>query len=176
MKARTLEVLFKWSAFHLCYVHCFTWMSSLDKLPNSFHAASTNGCLNLILPRCASCCPTNCPCSTWSESWIARFAKESVAPSRRSSAGWMPAKTGKSSVCVGRNHSVTMREASMRMLSMRRVCVLRHQTRAQYSAIEKTKERAEMYNVLAPAPHPDPASCLNSATRVESFLRKALRW
>ena len=30
-----------------------------------------------------------------------------------------------------------------------------------------------MHNVLAPVTHPDPASRLNSATRVESFLRKA---
>ena len=30
-----------------------------------------------------------------------------------------------------------------------------------------------MFNILAPSPHPDPSSQLNSATRVESFLRKA---
>ena len=46
--------------FHLCFVDCFTRMSSLDKLHNSFHAAGTNGRLDLSLPRCASCCPTNC--------------------------------------------------------------------------------------------------------------------
>ena len=60
------------------------------------------------------------------------------------------------------------------MLSMRRVCVLRHQTDAQYSASEWTKERAELRNVLAPAPDPDPASHLNSATRVESFFAQSL--
>ena len=83
-------------------------MSSLDKLPNSFHAATTNGRLDLSLPRCASCCPTNCPCSTWSGLWMARFVKESVAPYRRGLAGWMPARTGKSSVGVGRKHPVTI--------------------------------------------------------------------
>ena len=148
-------------------------MFSSDKLSNSFLAAGTNGRLDPSLPRCASYCPTNCPCSTWMGLWIARFARESVAPNRRSSAGWMPARTGKSSVGMGRKHLVTVRTASLRMLSMRRVCVLRHQTGAQYSAMKWTKKRAEMHNVLAPAPHPDPASRLNSATRVESFLRKA---
>ena len=151
-------------------------MSSLDKLPNSFHTAGTNGHLDISLPRCASCCPTNCPCSTLSGSWIAQLAKESVAPNRRSSAGWMPARTGKSSVGVGRKHPLTMHKASLRMLSMRRVSVLQYQTGAQYSAVEYTEKRTEMRNVLAPAPHPDLASCLNSATRVESFLRKASRW
>ena len=116
MKSRTLEVLSNYSAFHLCFVHCFTRMLSLNKLSNSFHAAGTNGRLDLSLSKCAFCCPTNCPCSTWSGSWIALFAKESVAPNRRSSAGWMPARTGKSSVGVGRKHPVKMRKASLRML------------------------------------------------------------
>ena len=61
------------------------------------------------------------------------------------------------------------------MLPMGRVCVLRHQTGAQYSAVESTKERAKMRNALAPAPHLDPASHLTSATWVKSFLRKAPR-
>ena len=59
---------------------------------------------------------------------------------------------------------------------MRRVGVLQHQTGAQYSAVEYTKERAEMRNVLVPAPHPDPVCCLNGATRMQSYLRKASRW
>ena len=79
------------------------------------------------------------------------------------------------SVGVGRKHPVTMRKALLKMMSMRRVCVPRHQTGAQYSAMEHTKERAEMHNVLAPVPNPDPASRLNSATTVESFLREASR-
>ena len=54
---------------------------------------------------------------------MARFAKESVAPNQRSSDGWMPARTGKSSIGVGRKHPVTnaqsiienaVNEASMR--------------------------------------------------------------
>ena len=96
-------------------------MSNLEKLSNSFHAAGTNGRLVLSIPWRASCCPTHCPCSTWSGSWIARFAKESVAPNQWSLAGWMPARTDKSSVGEGRKHPVTMRKVSLRILSMRQV-------------------------------------------------------
>ena len=31
-------------------------------------------------------------------------------------------------------------------------------------------------NVLAPAPHPEPASCLRRVMRVASFLRNVSRW
>ena len=136
MKARNLEVLSKQSVFHLCFVHYFKRMSTSNKLSNCFHAAGTNGRLDLSFPWCASCCRTNCSCCTWSRSWTARFAKKSVASNRRSSAGWIPARTDKSSVGVRREHPVTIRKASLRMLSMRQVCVLRHQTGAQYSAVE----------------------------------------
>ena len=88
----------------------------------------------------------------------------------------MPARTGKSYVDVGRKHRVTMSKTSLRMLSMRGVCVLRHQTGAQYSAVEWTKKGAEIRNVLASASHPDPAIRLNSASRMESFLHKVSRW
>ena len=63
------------------------------------------------------------------------LTKESVAPSRRSLTGWMPESTGKWSVEAGRRHSVPMRKASYRTLSMRRVLTLRHQTGAQNSAV-----------------------------------------
>ena len=49
-------------------------------------------------------------------------------------------------------------------------------TGAQYSAVEYTRDRAAVGNVLAPAPQPEPASRLISATRVVSFLRNASRW
>ena len=42
-------------------------------------------------------------------------------PIRRNSAGWMPESTGRWSVGVGRRHPVTMRKASFKTLSMRRV-------------------------------------------------------
>ena len=62
---------------------------------------------------------------------IALLAKESVAPSSRSSAGWMPESMGKWSIGVKRRLSATMRKASYRTLSMRR-----DQTGAQYTAVE----------------------------------------
>ena len=95
------------------------------------------------VPRCTSSCPTNCLCNTWLGSWIPQFAKRSVAPNLPSSGGWMSARTGKSSVGVGCKQPMKMRKASFRMLSMRRVCVLRHQIGAQYSAggVDQGKSR-----------------------------------
>ena len=171
----TLEVLSKQSAFYVCFAHCFTRMSSVDKLSNSFHAAGTNGRLDLSLPKCASCFPTNCPCSTWLASWIAQFAKESVAPNRPSPDGWVPARTGKSFVGVGCKHPVTMckaslinavNEASMRTTTPNWCAVL---------SCGVDREKAEMRNVLASALYPNLASRLHNASRVESFLRKASR-
>ena len=113
-------------------------MSSSDKLSNSFHAAGTNVRLDLSLPRCTSCCPTNCPSITWSRLWIAQYARESVAPYWWSSAGWIPARTGKYSVGIGRKHPVTMRKASLRIENAVNEASMRtqHQTGAQYSTVE----------------------------------------
>ena len=75
---------------------------------------------------------------------------------------------------------VTMRKASFKTLSMNRVSVLRHQTGAQCSAVALNQELGSCTLVrscvLAPAPHPEPASRLRSVRRVASFLRNALRW
>ena len=49
------------------------------------------------------------------------LAKESVAPSWQISAGWIPESMDRWSVGVGRRHPVTMRKASCKTLSMRRV-------------------------------------------------------
>ena len=51
----------------------------------------------------------------------AQQASARIAPSRRSQAGWMPAKTDMLSVNVGRKHPVTMCKASLMMQSIRRV-------------------------------------------------------
>ena len=69
---------------------------------------------------------------------VVLLAKESVAPSQRSSAGWMPESIGRLSIGVGRRHPVTMRKASYRTPSTRitRVLVLRHQTGRQYSVVK----------------------------------------
>jgi len=52
---------------------------------------------------------------------MARCARDSVAPLRRSSAGWMPARMGRLSAGLGRRHPVTVRKASLMVGSMRRV-------------------------------------------------------
>ena len=72
---------------------------------------------------------------------MARRARDSVAPLRRSSAGWMPARIGRLPAGVGRRHPVTIRKASLMVGAMRRVWALRHQTGAQYSAVEWTRAK-----------------------------------
>ena len=52
---------------------------------------------------------------------VARLARDSVDPLRRSSAGWMPAGTGGLSAGVGHRCPVTIRKASLIAGSMRRV-------------------------------------------------------
>jgi len=51
-----------------------------------------------------------------------------------------------------------------------RVWALRHQTGAQYPAVECTRARVAIRRVPALAPQPEPASRLMSATRDVSFL------
>jgi len=64
-------------------------------------------------------------------------ARDSVAPLRQSSAGWMPANIGRLSDGMGRRHSVVIRKASLMTASMRGVWALRHQTAAHYSPFER---------------------------------------
>jgi len=94
---------------------------------------------------------------------------------RRSSAGWIPARIGRLPAGVERRHPVTIRKALLMVGSMRRVWALRHQTGAQYSAVECTTARVAIRRVVAPAPQPEPVSCLRSATRNVSFLRSDSR-
>jgi len=106
---------------------------------------------------------------------MARRARDSVVPMRRSSAGWMLARIGRLSAGVGRRHPVTIGKESLMAESMRWVWAQRHQTGAQYSAVEWTKTRVAVRRVVAPAPQPEPASRLRSATRYVSFLRSDSR-
>ena len=69
-------------------------------------------------------------------------------------ASWMPEKVVRWSVQEGRKHAATVRKASFRTLLMKRVYALRHQTGAQYSAVEQTTDKAAVCSVLAPALHP----------------------
>jgi len=113
--------------------------------------------------------------SRWAE-WsrcpgsMARRDRDSVAPMRRSSADWMPARVGRLSAGVGRRHPVTILKALLMAGSMRW-----HQTGAQYSAVECTKARVAIRRVVAPVPQPEPVSHLRSATCDVSFLRSDSR-
>jgi len=55
-------------------------------------------------------------------------------------------------------------------ISTRRMCLLRHQVRAQYTAAEWNKARVTVQIVLASEPHLDPVICRKSLTRAVSFL------
>jgi len=70
-------------------------------------AADTNGCFDLR--RRASALDGRVS-AEWSRSpgSMARRARDSVAPLRRSAAGWMPARIGRLSAGVGRRHPVTI--------------------------------------------------------------------
>ena len=149
-------------------------MPNSDKLCNSFRAAGANGCLDFSLSLLAACSLFSWPCRMWPGSKELRLAKESVASRWRSSAGWMPERTGRLSVGVGRRHPVTMRKASLKALSMRRVFALCHHAGAQYLAVE-IRDEAAVRNVLAPAPHTEPESRLSSETRMDSFLHNTSR-
>ena len=80
----------------------------------------TNGCLDMrrrasALDGQVSAEWSKCPGS------MARRARDSMLPLRRSSAGWMPARMGRFSAGVGRKHPVTVRKASLVAGSIRRV-------------------------------------------------------
>ena len=127
MKMRGLVGLSAHSAFHWWSAHCAARMLLSDKLM-SCCAADTNGCLHLrrrafALDGQMSAEWSRCPRS------MAQRARDSVASLRRSSVGWM-------SAAVGRRHPVTIRKASLMAGSVRQVWALRHQTGAQYSAVE----------------------------------------
>ena len=83
-------------------------------------AAGTNGCVDL---RRRAFAPDRRVSAEWSRcpGSMARHPRDSVAPLRRSSAGWMPARIGRLSACVGRRHPVTNRKASLMVESIRQV-------------------------------------------------------
>ena len=117
------------------FIHWAARMPNSDKLCSSVRAAGTNERLDFSLSLLAAWGSVSCPCRMWPGSKELQLAKKSVAPWWRSSAGWMPERTRRLSVGVGRRHPVTMRKAS-RTLSIRRVCALQHQAGAQYSAVK----------------------------------------
>jgi len=166
MKMRSLVGLSAHSAFHWWSVHCAARMLLSEKLM-SCGAAGTNGCLDL---RCHAYGRVSAELSRCSGSMVWRPGN-SVTPVQRSSVvGRLRGLEG-CPLALGPRHPVTIRKASLMVWSMRRVWALRHQTGAQYSAVEWTRVRVAVRNVVAPAPQPEPASRLRSVMRDVSFLR-----
>ena len=147
---------------------CATGMSLLSDKLMSCCAACTNGYLDLKRRAFALDGRVS---AEWSRCLgsMARRARDNVVPLRRSSGSWIPTRIGRFSAGVGRRHPVTIRKASLMVGLIRRVWALRRQTGAQYSAVEWTRARVAVRNVVAPAPQPEPASRLRSATRDVSF-------
>ena len=77
----------------------------------SFCGASRDVCLDFI---CRAFAPSGEVSAEWSRcpGSMARRATASLAPLRRSSAGWMTARIGRLSVGTGRWHPVAIRKAS----------------------------------------------------------------
>ena len=95
-------------------------MPSPARFSKRFRAAGTNGHLDLSLSWRASEEPLKKSYEILSGSRDARWAKESVAPNQRSSAGWMPESMGKWFVGVGLKHPVTTCKTLFKTL--RRYC------------------------------------------------------
>jgi len=125
MKTRNLVGLSAHSAFHWWSAHCTTRMLLFSDELMSCCAAGTNECLDMRRHAFALDGRVSAEWSRCAGS-VARRARNSVAPLRRNSAGWMPARMGRLSAGVGRRHPVTIRKASLMAGSMRRVWALRY--------------------------------------------------
>jgi len=90
-------------------------------------AAVTNGFLNLRLHAFPPDVQVSAELSRYPGS-MARCARDSVAPLKWSSPGWMPARIGRLSTSRGCRHPVTACKASLMTTSLRRVWALQHQT------------------------------------------------
>ena len=88
----------------------------------------------------------------WPRSKKLRLVKESVASWRRSSAGWMPERTGRFSVGRKRRHPVTMRKASLRTLSMRQYA--RCDTKPVHSTQQLSRSRTRQLCAMSWHQHP----------------------
>jgi len=127
-------VLSNISAFHRWFAQSAALiLLSSDELMSC--AAGTNGCLDW---RCRGF-PPRCPGRM---GWRARGS------------GSFATKLSRLDVCADRKIVRWYR---------RRVWALRHQTGVQYSAVEWTRDKVAVRNVVVPAPQPEPASRLKSA-------------
>ena len=85
----------EYSALHLSFVHRAARMPSLDRSFNCFRVAGTSGRLEFSLSLGTSGNRASSPCKIWCGFGVPRLVKESVAPKRRSSAGWMLKRIGR---------------------------------------------------------------------------------
>ena len=120
MKVRSHVGLSPHSAFYWGSAQCASGILLLSDRVMSCCAAGRNGCLDLrhrafALGGQVSAERSRCPGS------MARHARDSVAPLRRSSSGWMLARIGRVYVGVGRRHPVTIHKASLMAGPMKRV-------------------------------------------------------
>jgi len=159
--------------FHWWSPHCAARMLLLSDELMSCCGAGINGCLDLRRRAFALDGQVNAEWSRCPGS-MARRARDSVAPLRWSSAGWMPARVGRLSAGVGRRHPVTIRKASLMVRLIRRVWALRHQIGAQHSAVECTRAKVAVRSVVSPAPQPEPASRLKERDAWCQLLAKWL--
>ena len=108
-------------------------------------------------------------CTSSARNWAGR--RNCKPRRRRSSAGWMPARTARLFAGVGRIYPVTISKESLMAASMRWIIALQHQTEEQYSVVELTRTRVPTLSVVAAAPYSKPASRLRWATRDVSLLQ-----
>ena len=97
------------------------------------------------------------PWRFWDSIACAFRARASMAPSRLTSAGAIPQRKASWFVGVARRHLETVHRAVLRAVSSLFTWGLRHQTGAQYSALENTRASVEMRSVFLEAPHVMPA-------------------
>jgi len=135
--------------------------------------AGINWCLNLM---CRAFALDGQVSAEWSRcpGFMTRRARDSVAPLRRSSAGWMPARIGKLTPGVGRRHPVTICQASLMggQCGMYEHCGTRQECS---TPLLNGPEQVFFCSIVAPVSQLEPASRLKSATCDVTFLRSDLR-
>jgi len=169
--ALQLSAFNRWSAQGVALL-----LLSSDKLM-SCCAVRTNGCLDLrrrasALHAQASAEWDRCPDS------MAWRARDSTCALQRSSVGWMPARNQKivrwCRTQAPSHHSQgvvggRLNEAGVSTAAPDRSVV------QQYFAVEWTRAKVALRNVVAPAPQPEPANRLKSAKRDVNVLRSDSR-
>ena len=133
-------------------------------------AAGTNGCLDL---RCRATALNGQVSTEWSRcpGSMARRPRDSVAPLRWSSAGWMPARIGRLSTGVSIQSQFARRHWWWGQWGGYEHCG----TKQERGTLQSNGPGVAVCNVVAPAPQPEPASRLRSATRDVSFLQSDSR-